>query len=90
MLGDQLAEADRQSLGIPEESELVALYAQLTGSDPSEHWNFYIVFQLFRAASIVQGVYKRGLDGNASSELATRLGSVVQTRADIAWGLAKR
>ena len=29
---------------------------------------FYVVFSLFRLAAIVQGVYKRGLDGNASFE----------------------
>ena len=65
----------------------MARYAELTGSDPREHWNFYLVFQLFRAASIVQGVYKRGLDGNASSETATQLGGAVRSRADAAWAL---
>ena len=85
--GDDLQSADLESLGIPQESELVARYAELTGSDPREHWNFYLVFQLFRAASIVQGVYKRGLDGNASSETATQLGGVVRSRADAAWAL---
>lgn len=88
-VGDDLMDADLDTLGIPKESELVARYAQLTGSDPRDHWSFYIVFQLFRAASIVQGVYKRGLDGNASSETATQLGHVVRSRADIAWELAQ-
>ena len=88
-VGDDLADADLESLGIPKESELVARYAELTGSDPREHWNFYIVFQLFRAASIVQGVYKRGLDGNASSETAMHMGGLVRSRADAAWELAQ-
>jgi hypothetical protein len=32
-------------------------------------------------------VYKRGLDGNASSERALEFGGVARERADIAWAL---
>ena len=31
------------------------------------HWNFCLAFSFFRLAAIVQGVKKRGLDGNASN-----------------------
>ena len=42
-------------------------------------WPFYVAFSLFRLASISQGVYKRGLDGNAASARAlTARDSVVQ------------
>jgi hypothetical protein len=47
------------------------------------------VFVMFRSAAIVQGVYKRGLDGNASSEHAHMFGALVRKRADDAWNLAR-
>ena len=33
-------------------------------------WNFYLAFSMFRLASILQGVYARGLQGNAASAYA--------------------
>ncbi len=40
--------------------------------------NFYKAFAFFRMASIIQGVYKRALDGNASNpERGLRLGAAV-------------
>ncbi|HCO58996.1 MAG TPA: phosphotransferase family protein, partial [Porticoccaceae bacterium] len=43
----------------------------------------------FRSAAIVQGVYKRGLDGNASSESALTYGDECRNRADRAWELVQ-
>jgi len=43
----------------------------------------------FRLAAIVQGVYKRGLDGNASSETATKYGNRARALADLAWSMVK-
>ena len=62
-----------------------------------EHWrlkyfhrSFYIVYNLFRAAAIVQGVYKRGLDGNASSEIAVTLGEECKKHAHKAWQMVEK
>ncbi|HJN51386.1 MAG: phosphotransferase family protein [Pseudomonadales bacterium] len=55
--------------GIPTEDEWRQRYCQLTGRGDIENWNFYVAYNLFRLAGIVQGVYKRALDGIASSEL---------------------
>lgn len=57
-------------LGIPDEQELLNEYCKASGRSQIENWDFYVIFNVFRSASIIQGVYKRGLDGNASSELA--------------------
>ena len=65
--GQSLAGLDLAELGIPTEEEVVARYCALTGRESIEHWSFYLVFVMFRSAAIVQGVYKRGLDGNAAS-----------------------
>ena len=83
-----LAGADLQALGIPSESEYRDMYCQRMGIDEIPNWNFYLSFGLFRLAAICQGVLKRAIDGNASSEKATSYGEIVTPLADIALELA--
>ena len=45
---------------------------------------------IFRYAGIAQGVYKRGLQGNASSQEATSLGDIVEVASDKAWEISQR
>jgi aminoglycoside phosphotransferase (APT) family kinase protein len=87
--GDSLMESDLAALGIPDEEAFVARYCDLAGRGPIENWTFYMVFVMFRSAAIVQGVYKRGLDGNASSENARMYGALVRQHADRAWNLVQ-
>jgi len=86
--GSSLVGVDLDALGIPGEERFVARYCELAGRAGIDHWAFYMVFVMFRSAAIVQGVYKRGLDGNASSEHAHQFGALVRKRADDAWRLA--
>jgi aminoglycoside phosphotransferase (APT) family kinase protein len=79
----------RESLGIPSQDEMVAEYCKNAGRDKIDNWLFYVVYNLFRSAAIVQGVYKRGLDGNASSESALTYGDECRNRADRAWELVE-
>ena len=88
--GAGLAGEDLAALGIPTEEAFVARYSELVGRGPIEHWAFYTVFVKFRSAAIVQGVYKRGLDGNASSERAGDYGELVRVAANEAWDLARQ
>ncbi len=76
--------------GIPSEAETVAAYARRTGRDPGPHWSFCLAFSLFRLAAITQGVYARGLQGNASSEAASAAGARVELLAERAWAIASR
>ncbi len=64
---------DREALGLPDEEEYVARYCERRGLDGIENWNFYLAFSFFRLAAILQGVYKRSLDGNASNPEKARL-----------------
>jgi aminoglycoside phosphotransferase (APT) family kinase protein len=82
-----LGGVDRRALGIPTEEEYVAMYCRRTGVDNIHHWNFYLAISYFRLAAICQGVYKRGLDGNASSTLATQYGDLAEYIARTACGL---
>ena len=88
--GGSLVGADLEELGIPSQDAFVARYCELAGRGPIEHWPFYMVFTKFRAAAIVQGVYKRGLDGNASSQRASEFGRLVHVAADEAWSLVRQ
>ena len=75
---------DRVPLGIPSEEAYVAQYCERMGLDELRHWNFYLAFSFFRFAAILQGVKKRGMDGNASSEKALKMGEMVEPLANMA------
>jgi aminoglycoside phosphotransferase (APT) family kinase protein len=80
---------DFAATGIPTEDAFVASYCRRTGRENIPDWTFYIAFSLFRIAAIVQGVYKRGLDGNASASDAKTYGDMVKGLADVAWNLVE-
>jgi aminoglycoside phosphotransferase (APT) family kinase protein len=65
VVGDNL-----DSPGVPDEPAFVANYCRHAGRDVPDSLDVYVVFQLFRSASIVAGVWRRGLDGNASDSRA--------------------
>ena len=46
---------------------------------------FFIVFNLFRLASILQGIMVRAIKGNASNALATEYGGRARAIAEIGW-----
>ncbi len=69
---------DRKKLGIPTEEEYLEEYCRLVGIDGIPDWNFYIVFNYFRLAAILQGIQKRALDGNASSDKAFEYGRMAR------------
>ncbi len=81
---------DYASYGIPTREECVARYCAQTGQQDIEQWNFYIVLSLFRLAAISQGVYKRGLDGNASSPEALTRRDRCRVLATTGWELVEK
>lgn len=76
---------DHRALGIPTEQEFLELYCCYSGRSEVPDHLFFVAFSLFRSAAIIQGVYKRGLDGNAASEKALKLGHLARLRAETAW-----
>lgn len=83
-----LAGMDFAKTGIPSEDAFVARYCELIGRDGVPDLHYYKAFSLFRLAAIAQGVYKRSLQGNASSAEAAMFGAAVPHLAGIACGLA--
>jgi aminoglycoside phosphotransferase (APT) family kinase protein len=78
-----IAGLDHKTLGIPSEAEYIARYCERTGRAAIEHWNFYLAYNLFRIAAILQGVYKRATEGLASSAEGSAQGARVKKLAEI-------
>jgi hypothetical protein len=74
--------------GIPTHAEYIQLYSAAFGlpAPTPDRFVFYSAVSLFRAAAIFAGVYRRALQGNASSEHASKTGVLVEALADIALG----
>jgi aminoglycoside phosphotransferase (APT) family kinase protein len=84
-----IAGLDHAALGIPSEAQYIQRYCQRTGRSTIEHWNFYLAYNLFRIAAILQGVYKRATEGIASSDDALQTGRNVKALADLGWKYAQ-
>lgn len=80
--GRGLLGVDREALGLPTDAAFLASYCEKRGLPGVDHFGFYLAFTFFRMGSIIQGVLKRALDGNASNpERAKELGRFVPTFA---------
>ena len=85
-----IAGLDLAALGIPSEAQYVAMYAQATGRDPAEHWEFYLAYNLFRMAAILHGIAQRAADGNAAADDAVETGRKAGPLAELGWQCAQR
>jgi aminoglycoside phosphotransferase (APT) family kinase protein len=85
---------DLASLGIPSERDYVHRYCERTGRADTDavmaDWNFYLAYNLFRIAGILQGIAKRVEDGTASSAQARQAGAGARPLADMGWRFATR
>lgn len=82
-----LAGIDRTAIGLPSDQDYIAAYCKRTGRQEIPHWNFYLIFSLFRLAAIVQGIKKRALLGTASSSEAESRARLVYPLSQLAVGL---
>lgn len=84
---------DLAALGIPLEDEYIALYCQRTGLTTPDalkaDWNFYMAYNLFRIAAILQGIAKRVENGTASSAQAQKSAAGARPMAAMAWRFAQ-
>jgi aminoglycoside phosphotransferase (APT) family kinase protein len=85
-----LAGVDITALGIPSMQEYVAMYCERTGRTGIEHMDFYIAYNLFRMAGILQGIMKRVVDGTASSAQAIQMGKAAPMVAALGWQFAQK
>ncbi|MDQ2736730.1 MAG: phosphotransferase [Pseudomonadota bacterium] len=85
---------DHASLGIPDEKSYVRRYCERTGRpDPDAvmaDWNFYLAYNLFRIAGILQGIAKRVEAGTASSAQARQSAAGARPLAEMGWRIAQQ
>ncbi len=85
---------DHAALGIPSERDYVRRYCERTGrGDPDAlmaDWNFYLAYNLFRIAAILQGIARRVVDGTAASAQARQAGAGARPLAELGWSFAQR
>jgi len=82
-----LAGLDLHALGIPSVQAYLQAYCKRLGREPlsPQHWEYYLVFNMFRLVGILQGVAARALQGNASSTQAAKHGRGARPLAEEAW-----
>ena len=85
-----IAGLDWGALGIPDEARYVQRYCERTGLTISGDWNFYLAYNMFRIAAILQGIMKRVVDGTAASEQAADAGRRARPMAELAWRYAQK
>jgi aminoglycoside phosphotransferase (APT) family kinase protein len=85
---------DHAALGIPSEDDYIRRYCDRTGlstvADLKADWNFYMAYNMFRIAAILQGIAKRVEAGTASSAQAAASGASARPMAELAWQFAQR
>ena len=85
---------DLAALGIPSEADYVRRWCERTGLATPEalaaDWNFYLAYNLFRMAAILQGIAKRVEDGTAASEQARQAGAGARPLAELGWRFAQQ
>jgi aminoglycoside phosphotransferase (APT) family kinase protein len=89
---------DLAALGIPDEKSYVRRYCERTGRvGPGRDadavmadWNFYLAYNMFRLAGILQGIAKRVEMGTASSAQARQAGAGARPLAEMGWKLAQQ
>lgn len=93
-LGRGIAGLDIAALGIPSELDYIQRYCQRTGIEDvaalQRDWNFYLAYNMFRIAAILQGIAKRVEAGTASSAQAKASGDTARPMAELAWSFAQR
>jgi aminoglycoside phosphotransferase (APT) family kinase protein len=80
-----LAGLDLPSLGIPTEERYRALYCRRTGRTEIPHWDFYMAYNMFRLAAILQGIMGRVMQGTASNVKAREHGGRARAMAEAGW-----
>jgi len=85
---------DLAALGIPDQNAYLARYCERTDlislHDLQADWNFYMAYNLFRMAAILQGIAKRVEDGTAASAQALRAAAGARPLARLGWQFAQQ
>lgn len=90
-----LGGVDLDALGIPSQKAYIAKYCERTGRNKNnangiENFEYYLAYNMFRMAGILQGIMKRVADGTAASEQAVAMGKAARPIAELGWKVVER
>jgi aminoglycoside phosphotransferase (APT) family kinase protein len=78
------------ALGIPSEELYQEMYQRRLNRPLGDNWSFYLAYNLFRMAAILQGIAKRASDGLSSHANDGEFGQKAPLLAKIGWQFAQR
>jgi len=83
---------DLTGTGLPDQQSFLDSYCAHAGRELPESLDVFVVFSMFRLASITAGVWRRGVDGNAADARAgtDEYRERYRSMADTAWELAQK
>ena len=85
---------DLDGLGIPDQTAYLTRYCERSGlvslKDLQVDWNFYMAYNMFRMAAILQGIAKRVEMGTAASAQARKAAAGARPLARLGWQFAQR
>lgn len=81
---------DLAALGIPTREQAIARYCEKSGLAELPPMDWYLAYNLFRIAAILQGIQKRVVDGTANSAAAAEMSDRVTPLAQAGWAVAQR
>ncbi|MFW6027815.1 MAG: phosphotransferase family protein, partial [bacterium] len=88
--GGSLLGEDLKALGIPTQEEYVAAYCRRTGRDGIPDLDYFMAYNFFRLAGILQGIVGRVRYGTASNPRAAEMAAAVRPLAQAGWAFARR
>ena len=81
---------DLDALGIPSREAAIERYCAAAGISDLPPMDWYLAYNLFRIAAILQGIQKRVVDGTANSDAAAEMSDRVTPLAEAGWEAAQR
>ena len=85
-----LSKANYKELGIPSAEEYIKMYCEQTNRNEIDNIDFYLAYNFFRLAGILQGILGRVRDGTAASEHAQERSNRVRPLAEAGWLYAQK
>jgi aminoglycoside phosphotransferase (APT) family kinase protein len=85
-----LANANYKELGIPDAEDYIKMYCEQTNRKEIDNIDFYLAYNFFRLAGILQGIIGRVRDGTAASEHAEERSNRVRPLAEAGWLYAQK
>ena len=85
-----LSNVNYKELGIPDAEDYIKMYCEQTNRKEIDNIDFYLAYNFFRLAGILQGILGRVRDGTAANQNAAERASGVRNLSDTAWNLVEK